>query len=93
MSEQIKTHHSVSLDEREKLTVTGVTDVLRFDDSTAVLVTSCGKLTVKGSNIKVVSLAVDAAEKSVCLDGNFSSFEYGRYLGLKKGSVSERLFG
>jgi len=85
--------HTLQTEEREKLTVTGVSDIVRFDDTAAVLITSCGKLTIKGSNIKVISLDIDSAEKSIRLEGEFSSFEYGRFLGTKNGNLSERLFG
>ena len=41
------------LENREKLTISGVNDVLSFDDQVVVVETDLGLLTVKGENIRV----------------------------------------
>lgn len=48
--------HSLTLHQREKLTVTGVSEVVSFDDTIAIVHTSQGELTVQGSNLQLKSL-------------------------------------
>ena len=41
------------LENREKLTITGVVDVLSFDDQIVIVETQLGLLTVKGEDLRV----------------------------------------
>ena len=75
MSEQfIKQAHSLILDNRKKLTLTGVTDVMGFDEQTVSLSTDCGTLIVKGENLHINKLNLDS--KDVCIDGVINSLQY-----------------
>lgn len=51
--------HAVTLDERSHLTVTGVDEVVRFDDTEVSMRTSRGMLTVHGEGLRVGRLAID----------------------------------
>ena len=62
------------LENREKLTISGVNDVLSFDDQVVVLETELGLLTVKGENIRVNKLSIDTSE--VILEGEISYLAY-----------------
>ena len=62
------------LENREKLTVSGVNDVLSFDDQVVVVETDLGLLTVKGENIRVNKLSLDTSE--VILEGHISFLSY-----------------
>lgn len=57
--------HSVILEERERLTVTGVDEVLSFDETEVALRTSRGSLTVRGTDLHVGRLAIDTGELGV----------------------------
>ncbi len=49
MNEQLTSApHGIIIENREKMSVSGVQDVVSFDDQTVVLNTSMGELTVKG---------------------------------------------
>lgn len=75
MSEQIiKQAHSLILDNRKKLSLTGVTDVMGFDEQTVSLLTDCGTLIVKGENLHINKLNLDS--KDVCIDGTINSLQY-----------------
>ena len=75
MSEQfIKQAHSLILDNRKKLSLTGVTDVMGFDEQTVSLTTDCGTLIVKGENLHINKLNLDS--KDVCIDGVINSLQY-----------------
>lgn len=53
MEENIRKSHNLILEDRKKFTLTGIKDVLSFDENTIMLDTSLGKLAVKGENLKL----------------------------------------
>ncbi len=83
-------HHQLTLEGREKLTVSGVEDVERFDESMIVMSTSAGTLVVSGENLHIGKLTLDGGELHV--DGQIDaiSYEEQRY---GKGGLLGRLFG
>ena len=56
------TVHRVELDGRERLTILGVEDVERFDETGIVLSTSAGVLTVTGEDLHIGKLSLDGGE-------------------------------
>ena len=62
------------LENRGKLSISGVNDVLSFDDQVVVLETELGLLTVKGENLRVNKLSIDTSE--VVLEGEISYLAY-----------------
>lgn len=62
------------LENRAKLSVSGVNDVLSFDDQVVIVDTELGLLTVKGENIRINKLSLDTAE--VIIEGEISSLSY-----------------
>lgn len=75
MAEQkLELPHKLILDERNALTMTGVTEVVSFDDDAIVLRTSLGMLTVQGSGLKLKTLSLDGGQ--VAVDGRISSLHY-----------------
>ena len=62
------------LENRKKLSVSGVNDVLSFDDQVVMVDTELGLLTVKGENIRINKLSLDTAE--VIIEGERSSLAY-----------------
>ena len=65
---------NIVLENREKLNVSGVNDVLSFDDQVVMIDTELGLLTVKGENIRINKLSLDTSE--VIVDGEISSLTY-----------------
>ena len=57
--------HHLTLDGREKLTLSGVDHVERFDENEIVLHTSLGQLTVSGENLHIDRLSLDGGEMAV----------------------------
>ena len=82
--------HSLTLSERGKLTVTGVDEVLRFDEQEVEMRTVRGDLIVRGSALHVGRLAIDTGELSV--DGAVSEILYAEEPG-ERGGFFARLFG
>jgi sporulation protein YabP len=65
---------NIVLENREKLNITGVLDVLSFDDQIVILETELGLLTVKGENIRINKLSLDSSE--VTIDGEICQLAY-----------------
>lgn len=57
--------HRLTLDNREKLMLTGVEDVARFDEDEIVLTTSAGSLIIKGAELHMEKLSLDGGEVHV----------------------------
>ncbi len=80
--------HRLSLSERSKLTVTGVTEVISFDETMVALQTCMGMLNVQGSQLQLKTLSLDGGQVEV--DGTVSSLVYEE---AKQGGFLSRLFG
>lgn len=65
---------NVILENREKLTVSGVVDVLSFDDQIVIVETDLGLLTIKGENLRINKLSLDTTE--VIVEGKIFSLSY-----------------
>ena len=62
------------LENRGKLSISGVLDVLSFDDQIVILETELGLLTVNGENLRINKLSIDTSE--VIVEGDISSISY-----------------
>lgn len=62
------------LENRNKLNISGVLDVLSFDDQLVIVETELGLLTVKGENLRINKLSIDTSE--VIVEGEISSLSY-----------------
>ena len=87
MGEQLLPH-KLTLDERKNLTMTGVTEVVSFDDAAVVLRTALGMLTVQGANLRLKTLSTDGGQMAVTGEIGLLSYEEPR-----GGGWLRRLFG
>ena len=83
-------HHRLELDGRERLTVSGVEDVARFDETCIVMSTCVGELVVTGEGLHIGKLTLDGGELHV--DGRIDSVAYEEG-GREQGGFLRRLFG
>lgn len=67
-------NHSVIIENREKLTLTGVISVDEFDENVVTLKTTKGDLIIKGENLHIEKLNLDSYELEV--KGLIYNFEY-----------------
>lgn len=72
--ENIQLPHKLTLNERKSLTMTGVTEVLRFDDTAVVLRTGLGILEVQGQELVLKTLSLEGGQ--VAVDGHISALFY-----------------
>lgn len=82
--------HDVSIRERKKVEVTGVSSVESFDITQFTLVTSGGPLLIRGSNLHMKHL--DLEQGIVIIEGTLSSLDYTADNKGKKKSLAHRLF-
>ena len=80
--------HGLTLEERKRLTMTGVTEVVSFDDGMVVLHTNLGILTVQGTGLRLKTLSSDGGQMAV--DGEISALSYEEP---REGGWLRRLFG
>lgn len=82
---------SLSLENRKKLTLSGVSEVLSFDDEKIDLNTKLGDLTIKGQDLKMNKL--DVQNGDVVIVGCISSMVYtGKEIKKNKESILSKLF-
>ena len=75
---------------RERLTVTGVEDVERFDESCIVMSTCAGTLVVTGEGLHIGKLSLDGGELHV--DGRIDGISYEEEQPSRGGGLFSRLF-
>lgn len=66
--------HRMTLDDRSRLTLTGVEDVERFDDTEIVMNTTAGALIIQGETLHMEKLSLDGGE--VHITGRVDSLTY-----------------
>ena len=71
--DKIRLPHNLILKDRAELTLSGVTDVDSFDETTIIAYTDYGELTVKGENLHINMLNIDTGDLSI--DGRVSSLD------------------
>ena len=84
------TPHRLELMDRAHLTVSGVEDVERFDESGVIMTTSAGTLIVTGEDLHIGKLSLDGGELHV--DGRIDAISYEEG-GQEQGGFFRRLFG
>ena len=92
MENNVNKPHKISVDNRKKMTLTGVSDVVSFDLKHVLLKTSMGMLEVKGNDIKVTKVSLESGELNV--NGTIDSLEYSNVKdhGGKSKSMIKRMF-
>lgn len=66
--------HHLTLEDRERLTVSGVEEVESFDEATIVMVTAQGVLVVRGEGLHIEKLSLDGGDLKV--EGLVESLTY-----------------
>ncbi len=66
--------HRLTLNERRQLSMTGVSEVVSFDESAVVLRTELGTLVIQGRDLQLKTLSLDGGQ--VAVDGHISAMHY-----------------
>ena len=65
---------NVILENRKKLTLTGIKDVLSFDDEIVIVESELGLLNIKGADLRVNKISVETGD--VIVEGTIRAIEY-----------------
>ncbi len=88
--EEKRKQHSMQLEDRTHLVLTGVEDVESFDEESMVIDTVLGTVLVGGSELRIQRYNVDNGE--LCIEGTIDELVYHDARGNKKGLFA-RMFG
>ena len=81
--------HRLSLEDRQHLVLTGVTDVDSFDETAVLLRTNRGPVSVRGEGLQLRSLNVESGQAAV--DGTVTAIVYEDTV--RRGGFLRRLLG
>ena len=92
MDEKINRKHTISIIERERISITGIKEVFAFDENEIELETTRGCLYIKGEGLHVVKMNIDDGE--LIVEGFVVKIEYNDSpnIGAKKGGFLSKLF-
>ena len=88
MEQTLQLPHKLTLQQRESLTMSGVTEVVSFDENSVVLKTHLGTLFIQGDGLLLKTLSLEGGQ--VAVDGHISSLVYEEP---KAAGFLHRLFG
>lgn len=87
--QQLALPHKLTLNQRSSLTMTGVTEVVSFDENAVIVHTQLGALTVQGQQLQLKTLSVEGGQ--IAVEGNICALTYEEPR--QKGGWVHRLFG
>lgn len=67
-------NHSITINERKNIIITGVKKIDNFDENEFFMVTSMGNLTLKGEGLEIIKL--DTYQGNVSIKGKVDSLVY-----------------
>lgn len=89
MEEPILLPHKLTLNERKELTMTGITQVVSFDDVGVILKIGTDTLIIRGEDLELKTLNPEGGQ--VAVHGNITALTYEQ--GRSAGSFWHRLVG
>jgi len=81
---------NILMEDRNRISVSGVEDVDTFDESGFIAITTAGALVVKGADLHISKLNVDTGE--LVVDGEFDSCVFNNSYSGKAGGFLARIF-
>ncbi len=81
--------HSLNIENRTKLSLSGVDDVSGFDENTIILTTSLGDLTIRGDGLHIDRIDLDIGQLEV--QGHIRELSYDEPV--QSSSLWTKLFG
>lgn len=90
MPEEKRNIHTLHMEEREHIRISGVLEVSSFDEEGVMMETLCGLLLLKGNGLHIGRLDLESGD--VTVDGSIDSITYSDGSFTEKHSVLSRLF-
>ncbi len=66
--------HNIELENRKKMSLTGVVDILSFDEETITVLTVLGKLVIKGTELKILNFGNETGDMEI--EGKINAVVY-----------------
>ena len=88
--EIITSSHSISINERKNISISGVKKIDSFDNEEFMMDTVMGYLVIKGEELEIVKL--DTFQGNVVIKGKFNNLAYTDSLKKKEEGVFSKLF-
>ena len=88
LSKTTQKPHSLILENRERMSVSGVIDVERFDEQEAIISTSQGTMLIRGNGLHMEKLSLETGD--IILVGSVDSIQYEELR--KEGGLLAKLF-
>jgi sporulation protein YabP len=85
---EVRRNHHITLENRERIILTGISDVLSFNEHEVEAESTAGPLTIFGQNLHISKLNLEDSQLTV--DGFIEGFEYTETV--QKGGMWSRLF-
>lgn len=82
--------HQLAIINREKLVISGVLQVLNYDEEAILLETTLGHLAIKGSNFNISNLSLETGNLEVI--GRVNNLSYSEGKGARSKGLIQRLF-
>jgi len=83
--------HAITLENRQRAGITGVSDVLSFNEQEVVLVTEGGDITLLGEGLHIARLNLDDGQ--LVVEGDIVGIEYGAQPQLRRsGGILAKIF-
>lgn len=79
--------HKLIIDKRQKAYVSGIIEVMSFDDEEVATETELGTLIIRGEGLHVSALNIEKGELEI--DGHIDSFTYEESRGSKSGFMGK----
>ena len=89
-TDKVLTNQNIIMENREKVSVTGVTDIHSFDDELVIAQTDLGILTIKGDDLKMNKLNLENNE--LIIEGKIIAVAYSDINNAKKTGFMNKLF-
>lgn len=74
MNEKSNILQNIILENREKISISGIVEVRNFDEDIINLDTTLGELTIKGKNLHIAKMDVDSGD--IIINGNIYGLVY-----------------
>ncbi len=71
---RVRTRHTITMDNRERVIVTGVSDAASFNEVEIVLSTDFGELAISGEDLHIAKLNLDDGQ--LVVEGQIVAIEY-----------------
>lgn len=82
-------HHSLIMEDRKRLSFSGVKDILGFDEEAVSIITVMGKAVIRGENLRIESFTNESGD--LIVEGKLHALVYLNESS-QKGTILGRLF-